>query len=122
MPHGGGTIPFLVYRMGAMNHKPNADKRLPCGTVASALRRLYYDVAEVCSPGPLKCLMEVTDPSHILFGSDFPFSRHRSPADDVTALIAGFEAFDGWDAKMRRGIESGNALNLFPRFRNTASR
>ena len=116
MPHGGGTIPFLVYRMSAMNNKPNPEKRLPGGTVNSALRRLYYDVAEVCSPGPLKCLMEVTEPSHILFGSDFPFSRHRNPADDVKALIAGFEAFDGWDGPTRRGIESQNALNLFPRF------
>jgi predicted TIM-barrel fold metal-dependent hydrolase len=115
MPHGGGTIPFLVYRMSAMNNKPHPEKRLPGGTVSSALRGLYYDVAEVCSPGPLKCLMEVTEPSHILFGSDFPFSRHRNPADDVKALIAGFEAFDGWDAPTRRGIESQNALKLFPR-------
>jgi predicted TIM-barrel fold metal-dependent hydrolase len=80
------------------------------------LRRLYYDVAEIRAPGPLKALMELTEPSHIVFGSDFPFSRHRNPADDVKAVIAGFEAFDGWDTKTRRGIESQNALQLFPRF------
>jgi predicted TIM-barrel fold metal-dependent hydrolase len=116
MPHGGGTIPFLVYRMSAMNNKPNPEKRLPGGTVSSALRALYYDVAEVCAPGPLKCLMEVTEPSHIVFGSDFPFSRHRNPADDVKATIAGFEAFDGWTPQTRAAVESGNALALFPRF------
>jgi predicted TIM-barrel fold metal-dependent hydrolase len=116
MPHGGGTVPFLVYRMSAMNHKPNPDSRLPGGTVASALRRLYYDVAEVCAPGPLKCLMEITDTSHILFGSDFPFSRHRTPVKDVEAVIGSFEAFDGWDANTRRAIERENALKLFPRF------
>jgi predicted TIM-barrel fold metal-dependent hydrolase len=119
MPHGGGTIPFLVYRMSAMNNKPNAESRLPGGTVISALRRLYYDVAEICSPGPLKCLMEIADPSHIVFGSDFPFSRHRAPADDVSAVIAGFESFEGWDAKARRGVESTNACRLFPRLSKT---
>jgi 6-methylsalicylate decarboxylase len=116
MPHGGGTIPFLIYRMSAMNNKPNAVERLPGGTVASALGSLYYDVAEICSPGPLKCLMELTEPSHILFGSDFPFSRHRNPADDVKAVIEGFEAFDGWTPQVRREVESENALRLFPRF------
>src|SRR4051812_35664689 len=116
MPHGGGSIPFLVYRMSAMNNKSNPRKRLAGGTVNSALRGLYYDVAEICAPGPLKCLMEVTEPSHILFGSDFPFSRHRTPVEDVKAVITGFEAFDGWDAKMRRGIEFDNAVRLFPRF------
>jgi predicted TIM-barrel fold metal-dependent hydrolase len=122
MPHGGGTIPFLVYRMSAMNNKPNPEKRLPGGTVSSALRALYYDVAEVCAPGPLKCLMEVTEPSHIVFGSDFPFSRHRNPADDVKATVAGFEAFDGWAAQTRAAVESGNALALFPRFASALRR
>ena len=59
--------------------------------------------------------MELADPGRVLFGSDFPFSRHRSPAQDVRSVIAAFEAFDGWDDDVRRGIESGNALQLFPR-------
>jgi 6-methylsalicylate decarboxylase len=115
MPHGGGTVPFLLYRMSAMNNNPRIAERLPGGSVASALRGLYYDVAEICAPAPLKCLMEITDPSRILFGSDFPFSRHRNPRQDVESLIAAFEAFDGWSAAERRGIESENAMKLFPR-------
>ncbi len=116
LPHGGGTIPFLIYRMSAMNHNPKLADRLPGGTVASALRGVYYDVAEACAPGPLKCLMELADPTHILFGSDFPFSRHRNPVQDVKSLITAFEMFDGWDATTRRQIERENALALFPRF------
>ncbi len=115
MPHGGGTVPFLVYRMGAMNHRPRVAEHLTEGTVAGTLRRLYYDVAEICAPAPLKCLMETTEPSHIVFGSDFPFSRHRTPVKDVESMIAGFENFDGWNAATRRAIESENALGLFPR-------
>jgi 6-methylsalicylate decarboxylase len=115
MPHGGGTVPFLVYRMGAMNNHSKVAEHLTDGNVAKTLRGLYYDVAEICAPAPLKCLMEIAEPSRILFGSDFPFSRHRTPVKDVETMITAFEAFDGWDASTRRGIESGNALKLFPR-------
>lgn len=115
MPHGAGTIPFLAYRLSAMDKKPNIREHLPGGSVASALRSLYYDVAEIVSPAPLKCLMETTDTSHILFGSDFPFSRHKTPAQDVHDTIAGFNAFDGWDAPARRDIGYNNAAKLFPR-------
>lgn len=115
MPHGGGTVPFLVYRMGAINHRPRVAEHLVGGTVANTLRQLYYDVAEVCAPAPLMCLMEIAEPSRVLFGSDFPFSRHRTPVKDVEAMIAGFESFAGWNAATRRAIESENALRLFPR-------
>ena len=115
MPHGGGTIPFLAYRINAMDRRPQVQERLPGGSVASALRRLYFDVAEICAPGPLKCLMEIADPSRILFGSDYPFSRHRTPAQDLRDAVAAFSGFDGWDAATRRGIARENALKLFPR-------
>lgn len=115
MPHGGGTIPFLTYRLGAMDHKPHVRARLPGGSVKSALRSLWYDVAEINDPAPLKCLMEIADPSRILFGSDFPFSRHRNPVQDIKDTIAGFDAFSEWDERTRRGIERDNALKLFPR-------
>jgi predicted TIM-barrel fold metal-dependent hydrolase len=117
MPHGGGTVPFLAYRLSAMDKKPHIRELLPGGSVASALRTLYYDVAEIVSPAPLRCLAETTDPSHILFGSDFPFSRHRSPSQDVRDMIASCKAFDGWDESTRGCIERENALKLFPRIK-----
>ncbi|MEW6453475.1 MAG: amidohydrolase family protein [Pseudomonadota bacterium] len=115
MPHGGGTIPFLVYRASAMDNHPKVQAKLPGGSVESALRGLYYDVAEVNHPAPLKALMEIADPSRVLFGSDYPFSRHTNPEQDVRDSIKGFEAFGGWDAATRRGIEHDNALKLLPR-------
>ena len=122
MPHGAGTIPFLVYRLGAMDKKPPIRANLPGSSVASALRGFYYDVAEITSPAPLRCLMETTDASHVLFGSDFPFSRHKNPAQDVRDMIAGFDAFDGWEASARRDIEYNNAAKLFPRLARAIER
>jgi predicted TIM-barrel fold metal-dependent hydrolase len=115
MPHGGGTVPFLAYRMSSMNHRPKVRERFPGGDLAGAFRNLYYDVAAMTDPAPIKALMEIADPSRILFGSDYPFSRHVNPAWDVEDTIRGFEAFGGWDAATRRAIEYDNALKLFPR-------
>jgi hypothetical protein len=28
MPHGGGTVPFLIYRMSAMNNRPQVAKQM----------------------------------------------------------------------------------------------
>ena len=66
--------------------------------------------------------METPDTSHILFGSAFPFSRHKNPAQDVRDTISGFEAFDGWDASARRDIEFNNAAKLFPRLAKIVDR
>lgn len=121
MPHGGGTVPFLIYRMSAMNNNPRVAANLPGGTVVSALRALHYDVAECSAPAPLKCLMEIADPSRVMFGSDFPFSRHQTPRDDVKSHIRAFEEFDDWSPTTRRAIESDNALKLFPKFAKSLS-
>ena len=122
MPHGGGTVPFLIYRMSAMDNNPRVAARLPGGSVANTLRLLHYDVAEVCAPASLKSLMEIADPSRVMFGSDFPFSRHQTPTVDVKATIGAFEDFDGWDPVTRRVIESENALRLFPRLAKAIAR
>lgn len=115
MPHGGGTVPFLAYRIGAMNHRPKVREHLPEGSIAGALRNLYYDVAAMTHPALIKALMEIADPLHIMFGSDYPFSRHVNPAWDLEDTIRSFSEFDGWDAVTRRAIEWDNALKLFPR-------
>jgi len=39
----------------------------------------------------------------------------ETAADEAGIRQAGREAFDGWDAKTRRGIEHDNALALLPR-------
>jgi predicted TIM-barrel fold metal-dependent hydrolase len=122
MPHGGGTVPFLAYRISAMNHRAKVCEHLPGGSIASALRNLYYDVAAMVHPAPIKALMEIADPSHVMFGSDFPFSRHVSPEWDLEDTVRGFKAFDGWDAATRRGIEYDNALTLFPRLAQAMAR
>ena len=115
MPHGGGVTPFLVFRLRGMDDLPKVRERIPDG-VAAYLKRLHYDVAQATAPAPLRALMEVADPSRVMFGTDFPFARNANVLEQSVAAIA---AFDGFDAALRRKVERDNALALFPRLART---
>jgi predicted TIM-barrel fold metal-dependent hydrolase len=111
MPHAGGVTPFLAFRFAGMDDIEAVHARSPDG-VAATLRHLYYDVAQATHPAPLAALMQVADPSRVLFGSDFPFARN---AGVIEQSIKGMKQFSGFDAGLRRKIERDNALALFPR-------
>lgn len=42
--------------------------------VEGALHTLYFDIAGTALPVMLPALMEVADPTHILYGSDYPYT------------------------------------------------
>jgi predicted TIM-barrel fold metal-dependent hydrolase len=115
MPHMGGVTPFLLFRLSGLEDDPKARDKVPEG-VAAYLKRLYYDVAQSPSPLAMRALLEVADPSRILFGTDYPSAR---PAEKVMRdTVAAVRAFDGYDDALRRKVMSGNAQALLPRFAN----
>jgi hypothetical protein len=59
----------------------------------------------------MAALRELVDPSHILFGSDYPFAPARAVGMEVKAL----ENLRIFDAETLSGIDRGHALALFPR-------
>jgi predicted TIM-barrel fold metal-dependent hydrolase len=113
MSHMGGVTPFLLARLSGLNDEPKVRDRIPEG-VAACLARLYYDVAQSAAPLSFRALLEIADPSRILFGTDYPTAR---PAEKVMRdTVAAFGRFDGFDAALRRRIANENAMALFPRF------
>ena len=110
LSHAGGTVPYLTKRL---TFGPTIGSylkaRAPRNLIAS-LRQLYYDVAMSASPYALPSLQALVDPSHILFGSDYPFMPEPAVADNVAGL-ANYERFDQQAQWM---IERENALALFP--------
>lgn len=113
MPHMGGVAPFLLFRLSGLDDDPKARDKVPEG-VATYLNRLWYDVAQSPSPLALKALLEIADPSRILFGTDYPSAR---PAEKVMRdTVAAVETFDGIDDTLRAKLMSGNAQALLPRF------
>jgi 6-methylsalicylate decarboxylase len=110
LAHAGGTIPFLTWRIAAA---PQIDKRyamLSSEDIRSDLRSFWYETAQAPGPETFGALHLIAAPERILFGSDWPYCL--SP---VTAAMIG--ALRQVDVEQRRGVESANALNLFPRFK-----
>lgn len=103
--HGGGTAPYIAWRISLLDYQLHTD-------TINDLKSLYYDTALSASPYALGSLQELADPSHMLFGSDYPFA----PEMATNLTIFGLNSFDGFDEEKLRGITRDNALNLFPRF------
>jgi 6-methylsalicylate decarboxylase len=113
MAHMGGVTPFLLFRFNGLADEPKFRDRVPEG-VPAYLRRLYYDVTQSVSPGALHAVLDVADPSRILFGTDYPFARSGERVFGDT--LAAVRAFAGFDDAMREKVLCGNARALFPRF------
>jgi len=113
MPHMGGVTPFLLFRLSGLDDDPKVRERIPDG-VKAYLKRLYYDVAQSASPLALRALLEIADPSHVLFGTDYPSARdvEKVMRDTISAV----RSFDGFDDTLRRKVMSGNAQAILPRF------
>jgi 6-methylsalicylate decarboxylase len=129
LSHAGGTLPFLLYRIGEAHTVPfsgiptdGAPGRV--GPFAFA-RRFYYDLASVDTEGQLVSTKAIADTSRILFGADWPFLSGRFEPDAAQSWpwLADFlpegddpaptlsKAFKPSD---RRRIERDNALALYP--------
>jgi predicted TIM-barrel fold metal-dependent hydrolase len=113
MPHMGGVTPFLLFRLSGLDDDPKLRDKIPDG-VAATLKRLYYDVAQSAAPLSFRALLEVADPSRILFGTDYPSARNVEKV--MRDSIAAVAAFDGFNGGLRERVMSANAQALLPRF------
>jgi len=117
LSHAGGTAPFIATRIfGTAMFNRELQEKAPEGAI-SYLQRFYYDVAASATPFALPSLLALADPSHVLFGTDYPFM----PEPTISATIAGINNYEGLNMETRLAIEKGNALELFPRFRGERS-
>lgn len=101
---GGGATPFLSFRSGllALNLNPNE----------SSYARLHFDTASASAPATVASMRQVTDVSHIVLGTDFPFSAAlyaNKPAGDPNA-----ELNQSFTSTERLLVDRDNALAQFP--------
>jgi 6-methylsalicylate decarboxylase len=110
--HSGGTMPVLARRINAFfeRHK-DLTAQVPNG-VLYELKKLHYDIANASNPSSLSALINLVPKSQILFGSDFPYVPIR-------VTIEGLDHF-GLSTSDLRAINSGNAMELFPRLKRLA--
>lgn len=78
IPHAGAFLPISADRLsGALQGQlATYNKRIKPEDidVYATLKGLYYDVAGVCLPRQLPCLMQLVDVEYLLYASDYPYT------------------------------------------------
>jgi len=112
VPHNGGAVPVLAGRITAVGSRLRLG---PAGTgdAMTYLRRLYYDTA-IQSKHSLSSLLQLTDASHIVYGSDSPWY----PETAVLETNRDLEGSKFVSDEDRDAIHRTNALRLLPRIRS----
>jgi len=99
--HGGGTVPFITWRITFGNKK-----------IVNQLKRFYYDTAVSATPCTLSSLLSLVEPTQVLYGSDYPFLPERV----VKLMNDGLQNYD-FEREALTKIVQQNAVTLFPRFK-----
>ena len=99
--HGGGTVPFITWRITFGNKK-----------IINQLKRFYYDTAVSATPYTLSSLMSLVEPTQVLYGSDYPFLPERV----IKLMNEGLQNYD-FERETLTKIVQQNAVTLFPRFK-----
>ena len=111
VPHAGAMLSVLAGRVQV--HMPILKQQQGHGfpDVRTELRKLHYDLAGAPVPELLGALLQVADPRHLHYGSDWPFT----PTEACEKLAEKLDATPLFDADTRRWAMSENARELFPR-------
>jgi predicted TIM-barrel fold metal-dependent hydrolase len=115
LSHAGGAIPCIAGRIALAETNPFLKEIAPKGVIAY-LKDLYYDTALSATPYALPCLRTLADPSHIVFGSDYPFAPESELWMGKSAEQ--LNRYGNFDNEELLAVERNNALRLFPRLRN----
>lgn len=117
LAHAGGFLPYVAWRVSLANAMPEYGESATQG-VLTYMRRFYLDAATSVSRSSMATLQELVEPSRLLFGSDSPFDPEQQTQQQVAELVqSGF-----WSAGLAQQIQRGNALSLFPRYRQDGER
>lgn len=105
VPHAGAYLPVLADRVA-----PMSKMLIPEGDIdiAESLAGLYYDLGGVVMPKQYGNLRQITPESHILYGSDTPFT----PLPLCVKLAEDMDC--GLDGETAELVYHKNPLALFP--------
>lgn len=120
LAHGGGTIPYLAWRVALIQYAQKGKKTPVVKTLwdfmtrgeavdgLKILKSMYYDCAYTTSPYALKALQEFAGASHIVFGSDYPFAK-------LAPIVAkNLRKYTSFSEDEFEAIDHRNCLELFP--------
>ena len=107
VPHCGAFVPEVAHRMDGISHVLVPAGMMSNVDVLLAVRSLYFDLAGDAEPVMLDALLKVADPTHLLYGSDWPYTPAPLALRKAEAL------FHGPHAKAIEGAAWQNAARLY---------
>lgn len=110
IPHAGAALPALASRVDMMRLLA-PDRCHAADSVLSYLGRLHYDLAGPRTDDALRALLGIADPTHLLYGSDWPFT----PAPGAAQMLQALERTSVLDREQLDDVFRGNARRLLPR-------
>jgi predicted TIM-barrel fold metal-dependent hydrolase len=133
--HCGGALPFLSYRLATRHSAfPPFNEVLPEGPL-KYIAQMYFDDAQAFTAAQLQPLLSLVPADHIMFGSDWPATRHLYAADNVKTMpflkgkLPVLRAGDPeppvdevYHPRQRIALERNNALAQFPKLRSRIRR
>ena len=73
VPHCGAYLPLAIPRMKSLTPVMQANRMVGEIDYEANLAALYYDLAGAHSPEVVRMLLTIATPSHLLYGSDYPY-------------------------------------------------
>ena len=110
VPHAGAVLSVLANRIELLLPLLTPEGGTPPPGIRDAMRRVHFDLAGAPVPELLGALLNLADPTHLLYGSDFPFT----PAHAAERLAATLDTTDLLDEALHAKVMSDNARALFP--------
>lgn len=114
VPHCGSFLPLALPRMRSILPAMVSQGYMQPVDWEGNLARLYYDLAGNPTREVLHALLDITEPSHILYGSDYPYLPDAVLRANLHRLEQTLAA-DGRLADYAAMIMRDNAVRLFSR-------
>ena len=108
LSHAGGFLPYAAMRFAELLHAAVAPER-SVNELLLEMKEFYFDTALAGHTG-LPSLLAFAAPSHVLFGTDYPYA----PVSVVKAFTGSLDAYDKFDRDQLVDI-NGAGRALFPR-------
>lgn len=108
VPHCGSFLPEVAHRLMGISKVLVPAGLMEEVDVMGNLRSLYFDLAGTAEPVMAPALLKIVDPTHLLYGSDFPYT----PENQIEAMRRGL-LDDPSLAPLSEDILHNNAARLY---------
>lgn len=110
VPHCGSFLPLAIPRMQSLMPVMNGVGYLQGVDMAKNLEALYYDLAGAATPETIRELLTITSPSHLLYGTDYPYVKAPILIRNLSALKNNLQEIVPQDVDQ---VLRENAIKLF---------